>query len=100
MRTGQELEAPAAPKPRLKRQMGLWMVIALVVGNMVGSGIFLLPASLAAAAGPVSIFGWIFTGVGAMLLALVFARLGRVFPRTGGLGGAADVIVRTQGAER
>ena len=50
-------EAPAAPKPRLKRRMGLWMVIALVVGNMVGSGIFLLPASLAAAAGPVSIFG-------------------------------------------
>ena len=35
-------------------------------------------------AGPVSIIGWIFTGVGAMLLALVFARLGRSFPRTGG----------------
>ena len=35
-------------------------------------------------AGPVSIIGWVFTGVGAMLLALVFARLGRTFPRTGG----------------
>lgn len=74
----------AAARPQLKRQMGLWMVVALVIGNMVGSGIFLLPASLAAAAGPVSIVGWIFTGVGAMLLALVFARLGGVFPRTGG----------------
>lgn len=68
----------------LKRTMGLWMATALVIGNMVGSGIFLLPASLAGAAGPVSIIGWLFTGVGAMLLALVFARLGRTFPRTGG----------------
>jgi APA family basic amino acid/polyamine antiporter len=62
----------------------MWMATALVVGNMVGSGIFLLPASLSSAAGPVSIFGWVFTGVGAMLLALVFARLGARFPRTGG----------------
>ena len=69
---------------KLKRTMGMWMATALVVGNMVGSGIFLLPASLSAAAGPVSIIGWIFTGVGAMLLALVFARLGAKFPRTGG----------------
>jgi basic amino acid/polyamine antiporter, APA family len=70
--------------PGLRRSMGLWMATALVVGNMVGSGVFLLPASLADAAGPVSIIGWLFTGVGAMLLALVFARLGRTFPRTGG----------------
>jgi APA family basic amino acid/polyamine antiporter len=75
---------PAGEARQLKRQMGLWMAVALVIGNMVGSGIFLLPASLASAAGPVSIVGWIFTGAGAMLLALVFARLGRVFPRTGG----------------
>ncbi|HET9003082.1 MAG TPA: amino acid permease, partial [Gemmatimonadaceae bacterium] len=72
------------PQGNLKRTMGLWMVTALVIGNMVGSGIFLLPASLAGAAGPVSIVGWLFTGVGAMLLALVFARMGRTFPRTGG----------------
>ena len=57
----------------LKRTMGLTMATALVVGNMVGSGVFLLPASLADVAGPVSIVGWLFTGVGAMLLALVFA---------------------------
>jgi APA family basic amino acid/polyamine antiporter len=55
-----------------------------VVGNMVGSGVFLLPSSLASAAGPISILGWVFTGAGAMLLALVFAKLGRAFPRTGG----------------
>jgi len=70
--------------PKLKRSMGVWMATALVIGNMVGSGIFLLPASLAAVAGPISIFGWVFTGIGAMLLALVFSRLGRAMPRTGG----------------
>jgi APA family basic amino acid/polyamine antiporter len=71
-------------QPKLKRSMGVWMATALVIGNMVGSGIFLLPASLASVAGPISIVGWIFTGIGAMLLALVFARLGRALPRTGG----------------
>jgi basic amino acid/polyamine antiporter, APA family len=84
MQTTESIEESSGSKPRLKREIGLWMAVALVVGNMVGSGIFLLPASLAKVAGPVSIIGWIFTGVGAMLLALVFARLGRVFPRTGG----------------
>src|SRR5215218_3073220 len=74
--------APARPK--LKRTMGLWMATALVVGNMIGSGVFLLPASLAGTAGPISILAWVFTGAGAILLALVFAGLGRSLPRTGG----------------
>jgi basic amino acid/polyamine antiporter, APA family len=64
--------------------MGLWMATALVVGNMVGSGIFTLPALLAGEAGPASILSLAFTGVGAMLLALVFANLGRAHPKTGG----------------
>jgi APA family basic amino acid/polyamine antiporter len=75
--------APAAPGSGLKRSLGLWMATALVVGNMIGSGVFLLPASLAGI-GPISLFSWVLTGAGAMLLALVFARLGRAFPRTGG----------------
>jgi basic amino acid/polyamine antiporter, APA family len=77
--------ATAAPTKRpLKRSMGLWMATALVVGNMVGSGIFTLPAVLAGEAGPASIVALVFTGLGAMLLALVFANLGRAHPRTGG----------------
>jgi APA family basic amino acid/polyamine antiporter len=71
-------------RPRLKRSMGLWMATALVVGNMVGSGIFSLPAVLAGEAGPASIVALVFTGIGALLLALVFANLGRAHPRTGG----------------
>ena len=72
-------------EPRqLKRGLGMKMATALVIGNMVGSGIFLLPASLAQTAGPISILAWVFTGIGAMMLALVFARLGRSYPKTGG----------------
>jgi APA family basic amino acid/polyamine antiporter len=84
MSTQVESVPPGAAKPKLKRSMGLWMATALVVGNMIGSGVFLLPASLADAAGPVSLVAWLFTGAGAILLALVFANLGRAFPRTGG----------------
>jgi basic amino acid/polyamine antiporter, APA family len=68
----------------LKRSLGLWMATALVIGNMVGSGIFTLPAILAGEAGPASIVALVFTGLGAMLLALVFAGLGRAHPHTGG----------------
>src|SRR5918911_3433639 len=75
---------PPAANRKLKRSIGLWMATALVVGNMIGSGVFLLPASLAAEAGPVSMLGWAFTGAGAILLALVFANLARALPRTGG----------------
>jgi APA family basic amino acid/polyamine antiporter len=77
------VESSPAP-PKLKRTIGLWMATALVVGNMIGSGVFMLPATLAGAAGPISLLGWVFTGAGAMLLALVFANLGRALPRTGG----------------
>ncbi|MFI0411734.1 amino acid permease [Actinomadura sp. 3N508] len=66
-----------------RRRLGLWMATALVVGNMIGSGVFLLPSSLAAY-GPISLVAWGFTAAGAILLALVFARLARAYPRTGG----------------
>ena len=59
------------------------MATALVIGNMIGSGVFLLPASLAAYGG-ISIVAWLFTAAGAFLLAYVFARLGRAYPKTGG----------------
>jgi APA family basic amino acid/polyamine antiporter len=59
------------------------MTTALVVGNMVGSGDYLLPSSLARYGG-LSILGWVVTAVGAVLLALVFANLGRIYPQTGG----------------
>lgn len=59
------------------------MATALVVGNMIGSGVFLLPASLAPY-GAASLLGWGLTVTGALLLAGIYAHLGRHHPRTGG----------------
>ncbi len=70
--------------PRKRPQLlGFWMCVALVVGNSIGSGVFLLPASLAPY-GLNSVIAWGFTGCGALLLAVVFAQLSRAFPQAGG----------------
>ncbi len=63
--------------------LGLVACTALVVGNMIGSGIFLLPASLAAF-GPISLVGWTVTSLGALVLAVIFGRLSRIVTKTGG----------------
>jgi APA family basic amino acid/polyamine antiporter len=65
------------------RPLGLWMTVALVMGNMIGSGIFLLPASLAPYGG-VSLLGWLISTSGALFLAVVFAHLSRLDPAAGG----------------
>lgn len=66
-----------------KGALGIWMLTALVTGNVIGSGVFLLPASLASF-GSISIIAWILTSIGAILLALVFANLSRMVPKVGG----------------
>jgi len=67
----------------VKGELGLLACTALVVGNMIGSGIFLLPASLAAF-GPISLVGWVFTSLGALILAVIFGRLSRIVTKSGG----------------
>ena len=59
------------------------MTVSLVMGNMIGSGIFLLPASLAPFGG-LSLVGWLVSTGGAVALATVFARLARRDPAAGG----------------
>lgn len=71
-------EAQAPP-----RQIGFWIALALVVGNMIGSGIFLLPANLAPY-GLNAVAGWIVTIAGSMCLAAVFAALARSQPEAAG----------------
>ncbi len=66
------------------RVLGFWAAASIVTGNMVGSGVFLLPASLAPY-GALSLIGWIVSAAGAIALALVFARLARQLPIAGGL---------------
>lgn len=63
--------------------MGFWMALALVMGSMIGSGVFLLPASLAPL-GWNSVFGWVLTIAGALSMAAVFAALAKAYPHAGG----------------
>lgn len=70
---------------KLKKDIGLFIATALVTGNMMGSGIFMLPATLASKSGPGStILAWLITGIGSIFLALSFANLGSRIPKAGG----------------
>jgi arginine:ornithine antiporter / lysine permease len=68
------------------KKLGLWILTALVVGNMVGSGIFMLPQSLSEAASPAGvILAWSLTGFGVLMTVLVFGNLAIRKPKlTGG----------------
>jgi APA family basic amino acid/polyamine antiporter len=59
------------------RRMGLWMTSALVVGTMIGAGIFMLPASLAPL-GANAVAAWFGSGAGALCIAFSLARLSRL----------------------
>jgi arginine:agmatine antiporter len=65
------------------RKVGPFLATALVASNMVGSGIFLLPATLAAV-GSITLVGWVVATLGALLVAVTLARLGRLSPQAGG----------------
>jgi arginine:agmatine antiporter len=64
--------------------VGLFGATALVAGSMVGSGIFLLPASLGAI-GSISILGWIVATLAALAIAGMFAWLASVAPQAKGI---------------
>jgi APA family basic amino acid/polyamine antiporter len=66
-----------------RREFGFWICLALVMGNMIGSGVFALPAELARY-GWNAALGWLVTIAGSLCLAFVFARLARGFPEAGG----------------
>lgn len=72
-------------KKNLKKELSLFMATMLVCGNMIGSGVFMLPATLAQVSGPLStIIAWILTTIGSILIAISFANLGSKYPSTGG----------------
>jgi APA family basic amino acid/polyamine antiporter len=70
--------------PANRRALGAWMATALIVGNTIGMGIFVLPASLAPF-GLNSIIGWIITLIGFLFIAAVLANLSRAFPQDDGV---------------
>lgn len=72
---------------QLLRALGPGVAIAVVVGNVIGSGIFAKPSGIATEAGsfPVIISGWILGGIICLFGALCFAELSAMLPRAGGL---------------
>jgi basic amino acid/polyamine antiporter, APA family len=74
---------PETAAPESSRVLGFWTCTALVVGNTIGIGIFLLPASLAPY-GLNALTAWVITIAGCVFLAIVFSGLARAFPRDDG----------------
>ncbi len=66
-----------------RRKLGPVLATIVVAGNMIGSGIFMLPATLATV-GSVTIIGWVAATIGAIALALLFSKLARRQPMAGG----------------
>ena len=77
----------ATPAPTLRRQLGLWSAIAVLIGSTIGSGIFRSPAGIAAKLpGPLPLMAvWVAGGLVAICGALTLAEIAGVYPQTGGL---------------
>jgi len=69
----------------LIRGLGPMATIALVTGNVIGSGIYVMPASLAETAGPLSLLAWPLVAAAFLPLMVVYAELSRAYPVSGGL---------------
>ena len=66
-----------------KQKIGLLTTTSLVVGGVIGAGIFLLPSTLAGY-GSISILGWLFTATGALILAKIFSNFSKIIVNKSG----------------
>jgi len=75
------------PDEGLLRALGLGSAILLVVGNVIGSGIFLTTGGMAAAIPSASLLllAWVLGGLLAIAGGLTYAEMGAMFPRSGGV---------------
>ncbi len=71
---------------KLQKSIGLWSAVSLVIGSVIGSNIFMKPATMAAQLGSpyLIIIVWIVAGIISMFGAMAYAELGTMFPETGG----------------
>ena len=81
------LRKPAAASPELVQGISRWPAVALVVGSMIGSGIFIVPADMMRQVGSpgLVLVAWAVAGVVLVAGGLTYAELGGMFPRAGGL---------------
>jgi len=80
-------DIPASKRPSAEQespqQFGLTAAMALIVGSIIGVGVFNLPTSLAVY-GPITLISMALTTMGALALAMLFAALSRRLPADGG----------------
>src|SRR5271170_3783566 len=78
--------AAAHPQPSLRRALGLWGAVSIVVGTVIGSGIFLVPTRMISLVGSVQTLFvvWIVAGVLSLFGALTYAELAAAMPEAGG----------------
>src|SRR5580698_7334992 len=69
--------------PEQPAKLGLWTSTSLVVGGMIGAGVYLVPASMASF-GSISLLGWAFAAVGTFFIARVFSGLSKMVPGAAG----------------
>jgi APA family basic amino acid/polyamine antiporter len=75
-----------SPRNELKRDLGTWAAASIVVGTVIGSGIFLVPQAMIERVGtPAMVFGvWVFGGLLSLAGALSYAELAAAMPEAGG----------------
>src|SRR5687768_18287565 len=75
------------PQNSLQKKIGFWSATSIVVGSIIGSGIFMKPATMAAQLGsPVWLtLVWIIAGIFSLIGAIIYSELGAMMPETGGI---------------
>ena len=80
-----ETVAQPGGQPRLRRDVGRVGLLFASVGSIIGSGWLFGALNASQAAGPAAVFSWLIGGVMILLIALVYAELGTMFPVSGGV---------------
>lgn len=77
----------ASSSSSLAQKIGFWSATSIIIGSIIGSGVFQNPADMAAQLGsPVWLAAvWVIAGLFTLLGALVYAELGAMMPETGGI---------------
>src|SRR5687767_7471219 len=71
-------------RPSLRRAVSRWEIVGLAVNDVIGSGVYLLPAAAAFLLGPASLWAVLLTGAAVALLVLCFAEAASYFDEPGG----------------
>src|SRR5687767_8399888 len=76
--------ASSSTQPELVRVVSRWQIVGLAINDVIGSGIYLLPAATAVLLGPASLWAVLLAGLAVALLVLCYAQAASYFDQPGG----------------